>query len=64
MPDEADYVTILPTHSPHKFLVVIMKWHSRDEEFIQGMVSRPLSSITASNLAQSWAAVNKLDVRL
>jgi hypothetical protein len=60
---EPDYVTVLATHDPRQFLVVVMKWHARDEEYIQGKVSEPLPLVPARRLAESWAAALGIEVR-
>lgn len=64
MPDEPDYVTVLPTAHPAKYLAVVMRWHARDDEYIQGRVSSPLRAVDAHALARSWAAAMGLETRL
>lgn len=61
---EPDYVTVLPTDHPRKFLAVIMKWHARDDEYIQGRVSVALTTEQAHALARIWAEAAGLEVRL
>lgn len=61
---EADYVTVLPTIHPARFLAVIMRWHSRDDQYVQTRVSSPLRSADAHALARSWAAAMGLETRL
>lgn len=57
MTTEPDYVTILPTQSPHRFLVAVMTYHARDDEFIQKKVSQHATSRDmAEALADTWAA--------
>lgn len=65
MTAESDYVTLLPTKHPTRFLVAVMTYHERDEQYIQKKVSRGLLGREAAvNLAASWAAALHLEVRL
>lgn len=62
---EPDYVTILATQHPQRFLVAIMTYHARDEQFIQKKVSRePLKREAADALAESWASALGLEKRV
>ncbi len=57
MTSEPDYVTVMATTDPRKFLVAVMTYHARDEEYIIKQVSRqPRSQIMAEGLAKMWAA--------
>lgn len=60
---EPDYVTVLPTTDPHKFLVAIMTYHARDDEFIQKKVSQKLPKDNAHFLADTWAAALQIQKR-
>lgn len=60
---EPDYVTMLPTLDPHKFLVVVMHYHAPSDEFIQTKCSQPLPCVTAGALAKSWATALGVEVR-
>lgn len=61
---EPDYVTVLPTTDPHKFLVAVMTYHARDDEFIQKKVNRePLPQKAADALADSWAEALQIQKR-
>lgn len=60
---EPDYITVAGTADPHKFLVMIMKYHQRDDQYIAGRVSQALSEVAARALARGWAATLKLEIR-
>lgn len=60
---DEDYITLLPTANPRKFLVVVMHYRKRDDEYVQGRVSQPLNETAAKSLAEMWAAAMKLSVR-
>jgi hypothetical protein len=61
--DDSDYVTIVKTQDPFKFLVCVIKYQPRDDDYVQTRVSQPLSAIAAETLAKSWAAALKLEIR-
>lgn len=62
---EPDYVTILPTQHVRKYLVAIMTYHARDEEFIQKKVSAEALNLSAAHaLADSWAAALGIEKRV
>lgn len=60
---DRDYVTVLPTAHPHKFIVSIMVYRKRDDEYVMTRCSHSLSEPAARALAQSWAAATHLEVR-
>ncbi len=62
MPDDtADYVTVIPAVRYKWFNVVIMAWNK--EEYRPKRVSYPMKQWAANALAESWAAVNHLEIR-
>lgn len=65
MSSEPDYVTILPTQHTRKYLVAIMTYHARDEEFIQKKVSQNAVSLSAAHaIADMWAAALGIEKRV
>lgn len=65
MTAESDYVTVLATEHPKQFLVAVMTYHGRDEQYIQKKVSRErLTHSSAVHLAATWAAALHIEVRL
>lgn len=60
---DTDYVTVLETAIPHKFLVVVMKYRKGQDDYVQGRCSQVLPEEAARALATSWAAALGLEVR-
>ena len=63
MDDDADYVTVLPTTDPHKFLTCVMVYVKKEDAYVSGRCSGPLTHAAARALAQMWAAAKHLEVR-
>lgn len=53
--NEQDYITLAPCLGHTRFIVAVMKWQKRDEQFIQARISNPLLRTAALALAHSWA---------
>jgi hypothetical protein len=61
---DAGYITINPAVAHHKFNVVIMKPAPIGvDEYVVFRISQPLSPEAALNLARSWAAATRLEIR-
>lgn len=59
-----DFVTVLPTNNPVRYLVAVMTYHKRDDEYIIKKVSeQALPHVQAEGLARSWAAALSVEVR-
>jgi hypothetical protein len=58
---EPDYITVIPTVSYEKYLVVVMRLHRG--EYIQTRVSQALPKIAADALAKAWATATRLEIR-
>lgn len=63
MESNPDFVTVLPTNNPVRYLVAVMTYHKRDEEYIIKKVSEALPHVQAEGLARSWAAALSVEVR-
>lgn len=63
MDENADYVTVLPTSNPRRFLACVMRYHKRDDEYVQARVSQVLSATAARSLAEMWSAALGLEIR-
>lgn len=61
--EDTDYVTVANTTTPHKFLVVVMKYRKGQDDYVTGRCSQGLPEDTARALAKSWAAALGLEVR-
>lgn len=61
--DEPDFIAILATMDPHKFIVAVMRWSRGDESHRLTRCSKPLSKVDAEGLAAMWAAATHLEVR-
>lgn len=56
------YITVNPAITAHKFNVVIMR-QGRGEEYEVFRISDPLPKKAADELAKSWAAACRLEIR-
>ena len=62
--DNPDFVTLLPTTSPTLFLVAVMTYQSRDQEYVTHKLSpKALKRENAQALGAQWAKERGLEIR-
>lgn len=62
--EDRDYVTVMRTRDPYKFLAAIIRYHRETDDYWPSKCSNLLKEEAAQALARSWAAALGLEVRM
>jgi hypothetical protein len=63
METNPDFIAVLPTNNPTRFIVAVMTFHAHDDEYVIKKCSHGMKRQAADALAKSWAGAIGVEIR-